>query len=66
MDLPQFNTRRRDFLRQAACAAVGTLSAKATLRDLWLIKTGAGQEAFTDYKALICVFMAGGDRKAHV
>lgn len=61
MDLPQFNTRRRDFLRQAACAAVGTLSAKATLRDLWLIKTGAGQEAFTDYKALICVFMAGGN-----
>jgi uncharacterized protein (DUF1501 family) len=56
-----FTTRRRDFLRQAACAAVGALSARATIRDLWLINSGAGQETFTDYKAMICIFLAGGN-----
>jgi uncharacterized protein (DUF1501 family) len=58
---PHFTTRRRDFLRQAACAAVGALSARATIRDLSLINTGAGQETFTDYKALVCIFLAGGN-----
>lgn len=61
MEFSQFTTRRRDFLRQAACAAVGALSARATIRDLALINTGAGQETFTDYKAMICIFMAGGN-----
>jgi uncharacterized protein (DUF1501 family) len=61
MEFSQFTTRRRDFLRQAACAAVGALSARATIRDLWLINSGSGQETFTDYKAMVCIFMAGGN-----
>lgn len=61
MDFSQFSTRRRDFLRQAACAAVGALSARATIRDLALINTGAGQQAFTDYKAMVCIFLSGGN-----
>ncbi len=60
MEFPA-TSRRRDFLRQAACAAVGALSARATIRDLWLINSGAGQNAFTDYKALVCIFLAGGN-----
>lgn len=52
---------RRDFLRQAACAAVGTISVATTIRDLRFISAAAAQDAFSDYKALVCIFLSGGN-----
>ena len=52
---------RRDFLRVASCAAVGTLALKTTIRDLRLINAAMGQTAMTGYKALVCLFMSGGN-----
>ncbi len=62
-NLPNLLTRR-DFFRQAACAGVGTLAISAALRDCRLINSAlaqGGANAFSDYKALICVFMSGGN-----
>ena len=52
---------RREFIRQAACAALGTAAAKNCLRDLHFINAAVAQGPFTDYKALVCIFMAGGN-----
>jgi uncharacterized protein (DUF1501 family) len=65
-DLPHL-TSRRTFLRQAACAAVGTLSIATTLRDLRFINTAAAQSApLTGYKALVCIFLSGGNDSNNV
>ncbi|MDB6154661.1 MAG: hypothetical protein JWL90_3114 [Chthoniobacteraceae bacterium] len=58
-DFPHLS--RRGFLRQAACAAVGTLALKTTIRDLRFINTAAGQGTLNDYKALVCIFLSGGN-----
>ena len=52
---------RRDFLRQASCAAVGTWALKSTIHDLRLINKAMAFSAPTDYKALVCVFLSGGN-----
>ncbi len=52
---------RRDFLRQASCAAVGTFALSNTIRDLRLINAAVAQGAPTDYKALVCIFLGGGN-----
>ncbi len=52
---------RRDFLRQAACAAVGTAALTNTISDLRIINAAMAQSSATDYKALVCLFMAGGN-----
>jgi uncharacterized protein (DUF1501 family) len=54
---------RRDFFRSAACAALGTLGLQSTLRDLRLLTSALahGSGTFDDYKALVCVFLAGGN-----
>jgi uncharacterized protein (DUF1501 family) len=54
-------TTRRDFIRQASCAAVGTWAIKSTIRDLRLINAAVAQTGMTGYKALVCLFMAGGN-----
>lgn len=59
-DFPNLRTRR-EFFRQAACAAVGTLSIATTLRDLRFINAAAAQSSLTDYKALVCIFLSGGN-----
>jgi uncharacterized protein (DUF1501 family) len=59
-DFPHLQTRR-DFFRQASCAAVGTISMATILRDLRFINTAAAQGTLTDYKALVCVFLSGGN-----
>ena len=64
MDPKQFKHlhTRRDFIRQAACAAVGTTALTGALRDLRLINSAlAAGSSFSDYKALVCVFLAGGN-----
>lgn len=52
---------RRQFIRQAACAAVGTTAIASTIFDLRLIKAAIAQGNFSDYKALVCVFLYGGN-----
>src|SRR4029450_9287608 len=59
-DFPNLRTRR-DFFRQAACAAVGTLSIATTLRDLRFINAAVAQTTLNDYKALVCIFLSGGN-----
>ena len=59
-DFPHLRTRR-EFVRQAACAAVGTLSIASTIRDLRFINAAVAQGSLTDYKALVCVFLSGGN-----
>ena len=51
---------RRDFLRQTGCAALGTGVFAAGLQDFALVNALA-QSAATDYRALVCVFMNGGN-----
>jgi len=53
---------RRDFLRRASCAAVGTWALTSTIRDLRLINAALAQSPPpNDYKALVCLFLAGGN-----
>lgn len=56
-------TNRRGFIRQALCAAVGTAALSNTIRDLRFINAAMAQSASTisDYKALICIFLNGGN-----
>jgi len=54
-------TSRRNFLRQASCAAVGTMALTNTIRDLRLINAAVAQSSLTDYKALVCLFLGGGN-----
>ena len=58
---------RRQFLGEASCATVGTISVLSTLLNLKmanqlaaadLMPTGSGA---TDYKSLVCIFQAGGN-----
>lgn len=60
---------RRDFLRAAACAALTTSSLVSTVWDMRMINAAvaAGQtRAFTDYKALVCLFLFGGNDAANM
>jgi uncharacterized protein (DUF1501 family) len=52
---------RREFIRQAACAAVGTVALSATIRDLRYMNAAVAQSNISDYKALVCIFLAGGN-----
>src|SRR5208283_1150181 len=52
---------RRDFIRRAACAAVGTVAMTASIRDLRLMNAAVAQSNITDYKALVCIFLQGGN-----
>jgi uncharacterized protein (DUF1501 family) len=52
---------RRQFIRRAACAALGTGALTATVRDLRFLNAAMAQAAPTDYKALVCIFLSGGN-----
>jgi len=52
---------RRDFLKCAAATAVGMCNRKATLGLLAGMEAAAVEAAATDYKALVCIFLAGGN-----
>lgn len=54
-------TSRRDFFRQASCAAVGTVALATTIRDLRLMNAAMAFSQPTDYKALVCLFLSGGN-----
>lgn len=51
-------TSRRDFLRASACT-LGGLALASTVESLGLV--GAYAQAATDYRALVCVFLNGGN-----
>ena len=52
---------RREFIRQAACAAVGTLAMTSTIRDLRFMNAAVAQSNISGYKALVCIFLQGGN-----
>jgi uncharacterized protein (DUF1501 family) len=52
---------RREFIRRAACAAVGTVGMTTAIRDLRLMNAAVAQSNINDYKALVCIFLAGGN-----
>jgi uncharacterized protein (DUF1501 family) len=52
---------RREFIRRAACAAVGTAAMTSSIRDLRLMNAAVAQSNITDYKALVCIFLQGGN-----
>src|SRR5215471_14229776 len=52
---------RRQFIRQAACAALGTAGLTCAIRDLRFMNAAVAQSALDDYKALVCIFLAGGN-----
>lgn len=52
---------RRGFLHHAALAGFGGSAASYMVRDLRLIKSAMAANDVSDYKALVCVFMAGGN-----
>lgn len=64
-DRAKFLRSRRSFLRDCGTAALGSLAVSSTLRDFRLINSalaqGNGPFAFPDYKALVCVFLSGGN-----
>ena len=57
------NVDRRKFIRKTLCAALGGASVYSALGNLQLLQaaTRANSYSFTDYKALVCVFLYGGN-----
>ncbi|MEY2525961.1 MAG: hypothetical protein QOE73_732 [Verrucomicrobiota bacterium] len=62
---PPFNPNRRQFIRQCACAALGTTSVASTIWNLRSIRAatanGLTPDAAGDFKALVCLFLYGGN-----
>ena len=54
---------RRHFLRQAACAAVGTTSIASTIWNLRAINAATAQAmtSSSEFRALVCLFLYGGN-----
>lgn len=55
-----FDTRR-NFLCRTACSSLGVTSIVNTLAHLKLVQSTMAQAAPTDYKAIICLFLYGGN-----
>ena len=55
-----YSLSRRTFIRQAACAALGTSGLLSTIWDLRKLSAATFSGA-TDFKALVCVFLYGGN-----
>ncbi len=52
---------RRSFAGRAACAGLGAAAVSSTIRDLRLIGSAMAADPPTDYKALVCLFLSGGN-----
>jgi uncharacterized protein (DUF1501 family) len=52
---------RRQFIRQAACAALGTAAMTSAIRDLRFMNSAVAQSNVSGYKALVCIFLQGGN-----
>jgi len=53
--------KRRKFLHQASCAAVGSTTFLSSFYNLTSINVAAGYANTTDFKALVCILLAGGN-----
>src|SRR5690348_16450869 len=53
-----YKPTRRTFIRQAACAALGT---SGLLSTIWDLRKLSAATATNDYKALVCLFLYGGN-----
>lgn len=63
-----YSRNRRDFLRNAACASLAAASGSALFSQMRLINSALGASLtcpgyppVSDYKALVCIFLAGGN-----
>ena len=54
-------TTRRDFLREIGCGALTMTAALTGARELFVMNGLAAAAGPTDYKALVCVFLFGGN-----
>lgn len=52
---------RREFLRKSLGAALGGVSLYSALGNLKLMAAATSNYSFSDYKALVCVFLYGGN-----
>ena len=55
---------RRELFRRATCAAFATAAVASTVRDLRLVNAAVADglpAPATDYKALVCIFLGGGN-----
>src|SRR6202022_3401474 len=54
---------RRRFIRQAACAALGTTSIASTVWNLRAINAATAQaiSSGSEFRALVCLFLYGGN-----
>ena len=55
------NVDRRKFIKQTLTAALGGASVYSALGNIQLLQAASTQYAFADYKALVCVFLYGGN-----
>jgi uncharacterized protein (DUF1501 family) len=53
-----YRPTRRTFIRQAACAALGT---SGLLSTIWDLRKLSAATAVGDYRALVCLFLYGGN-----
>jgi len=58
---PLLTQSRREFLVRTTCAGLSAAVAQASLRKLGLMNAYARPSAPSDYRALVCVFLAGGN-----
>jgi uncharacterized protein (DUF1501 family) len=52
---------RRSFLQRGACAALGLSGLTAQLFNVRMVQAALQQRSFSDYKALVCLFLYGGN-----
>ncbi len=60
MDLRKKISRRK-FIEQANCAAIGSVSLFSSLLSLRLTAGAMSASSFNDYKAIVCLFLNGGN-----
>jgi uncharacterized protein (DUF1501 family) len=56
-----YNMSRRSFIRRAACAGVGTLAMTSAISQLRFMNAAVAQSNVNSYKALVCIFLQGGN-----
>jgi uncharacterized protein (DUF1501 family) len=59
--LDRSQPNRRDFMVQSTAASLGVTSIVNTLAQLKLVGSAAAQGGPSDYKALVCFFLNGGN-----
>lgn len=58
---PHFHISRRSFLRRSLPAGLGMTAAGSYLNNLQFMNSALAAGPFTDYKALVCLFLDGGN-----